>query len=177
MPSTKSLSARLPERLFSPRLRSWDDDAWALAAAGRVVAVGVYLLGYVVLVLSHADDFTFRGFWQVLFAKNFLIASPATLIAVAAIGLHRDRAARATPRGARLVDVALVGALALAALCLIGSAVALVADLPDLGDDFGVGFEEVMFDLAAFIAAATAGVWALLEVDHRRQAALAAPAG
>lgn len=174
MPSSaKSLPSRLPERVFSSRIRLWEDDAWALAAAGRVIAVAVYLVGYVVFVLSHADDFSFRGFWQVLFAKNFLVASPATLIAVAAIGMHRERVATATPRGGRLIDVALVGAVLLAVLCVVGSVVAFIANLPELGDDFGSGFAELMFDVAAFIAATTAGVWAVLETDRRRGAVAA----
>ena len=168
--TSKSITDRLPGGLFSPRLRGWDGDAWALAAAGRVVAVAVYLLGYIVLVLSHTGDFTFREFWEVLFAKNFLIASPATLVAIAAIGMHRDRADAASARGARLIDVAVLGAVVLALLCALGSVVAFIADLPNLGDDFGSGFADIMLDLAAFVAAATAGIWALLEADHRRTA-------
>jgi hypothetical protein len=170
--TSSSWTAKLPGGLFSPRLREWNQDAWALAAAGRVVAVAVYLVGYIVLVLSHADDFTFRGFFQALFAKNFLVASPLTLIAVAAIGLHRDRADAATSRGSRLIDVAIIGAIVLAVLCVVGSIIGFVANLQELGDDFGFGFADLMIDIAAFIAAVTAGVWALLEADHRRGTAV-----
>ncbi|MDT5113580.1 MAG: hypothetical protein QOE20_5470 [Mycobacterium sp.] len=162
-----SLSRRLPSWMFPSRLEAWSDDAWALAAAGRVAAVVIYLIGYVVLILDHAGDFGFRTFLQALFAKNFLIASPATLVAVAAIGLRRERWAQVSARGQRLAEGGLVGAAVLAAICIVGSVIAFIATLPDL-DHFGFAFQDLMIDVAALIAAVTAGIWALVELDHRR---------
>jgi hypothetical protein len=164
-----SMASKLPSWMFPSQINGWSEDAWAVAAIGRVLAVAIYLVGYVVLVLDNTSGLTFRTFWQALFAKNFLVAAPAVLVAVAAIGLRRERWAEASPRAARMAESALIGAVVLAALCIIGSVIAFIATLPDL-DHFGFAFQDLMIDVAAFVAAASAGLWALVELNHRRGA-------
>lgn len=163
------MASKLPSWMFPRQINGWAEDAWAVAALGRVVAIIVYLVGYVVLVLDNTSDLTFRTFWQALFAKNFLIAAPAVLVAVAAVGLRRERWREVSARGQQMAEGALLGAVALAAICIVGSIIAFIATLPDL-DHFGFAFQDLMIDVAAFVAAVTAGLWALVELNYRRSA-------
>jgi hypothetical protein len=135
-------------------------DRWAIAFAGYVAAMFLYLGGYwlAVIAANHSHE-SFRDVIATLVAHRFVVLAPAALLAVVLI-VVAPGASMGSNRSKTLRDLALFGVAIISAIVVVGSFIGVIVDLSYASRGFSAFVDSIAIHLAALIVGAVTMLWA-----------------
>jgi hypothetical protein len=168
-PRSGRWSSKIPAAFFDGPVSSLIPDGWALAAAGYVTAIGLYLLGNFIVTLANTNNLSFRDVLESVFGRSFLVAAPA-LVSAMTLATRRRNEPRSDRAGLWL-DAAITSCLPLGAIVVIGSVIGFFADFGEFSHSVSGALYLLLLHLAGATLGAVAVVWSLAELAPERRAA------